>query len=101
MTINSEQLLASVNKLTNSSVEKNEAAAVAGNKGSAKGSDRIELSTNSKDIEQLKKALKVALDLGSDKVAQLKEQLSAGTYKVDGKAVSAKMLQNWSELNSK
>ena len=101
MKINSEQQLASLSKIANAPPVKQNESAGGGNKGSDLATDRIELSTKSKDIDQLKKAMQVAPDLGSEKVAQLKEQISAGTYKVDGKAVAAKMLKSLSELNSK
>jgi negative regulator of flagellin synthesis FlgM len=101
MKIDSEQLLATVNKFKSEPVEKNETAVVAGEKGINSGADRVELSTNGTKIERLKKTMQVAPDFRSDRVAQLKEQIDSGTYKVDGKVVAAKMLQSWSELRGK
>ena len=101
MKIDSEQLLATVNKFKNEPPEKNESAAVVSDKGIRRGTDRVELSTNGKEIERLKKTMQVAPDFRSDRVAQLKEQIDAGTYHVDGKDVAAKMLQSWSELRGK
>jgi negative regulator of flagellin synthesis FlgM len=101
MKIDNDQLLSTVNKFKNEPLEKNEAASVAVEKQSPRRTDRVELSTNGTEIERLKKTMQVAPDFRSDKVAQLKEQIDAGTYHVEGKEVAAKMLQNWSELNGK
>jgi len=101
MKIDSEQLLATVNKFKNEALEKTETAAVAGDKGIRRAGDRVELSRNGTEIERLKKTMQVAPEFRTDRVAQLKEQVDAGTYKVDGKAVAEKMLQNWSELHGK
>ena len=101
MKIDSEQLLATVNKFKNEPLEKNGAAPAAGEKVSRREADRVELSTNGTEIERLKKSMQVAPDFRSDKVAQLKEQIDAGTYHVDGKAVAEKMLKSWSELRGR
>jgi negative regulator of flagellin synthesis FlgM len=101
MKIDSEQLLSTVNKFKNEPLEKNETAAVAGEKWTRPGTDRVELSTKGTEIDRLKKTMQVAPDFRSDRVAQLKEQIAAGTYRVEGKAVAEKMLQSWSELRGK
>jgi negative regulator of flagellin synthesis FlgM len=101
MKIDSEQLLSTVNKFKNEPAEKNETAAVAGEKWTRRGTDRVELSTNGAEIERLKKTMQVAPDFRSDRVARLREQIAAGTYQVEGKAVASKMLQSWSELHGK
>jgi len=99
MKINREQQLSTLSKIANTPAVKQNESDGGENKGSVLSTDRIELSTKSKNIDKLKKAMQVAPDLGSEKVAQLKGQISAGTYKVDGKAVAAKMLKSLSELN--
>jgi len=101
MKIDSEQLLATVNKFKNEPLEKNETSAVAGDKGIRRGADRVELSRNGTEIERLKKSMQLAPDFRSDRVAQLKGQIAAGTYQVKGTAVAEKMLQSWSELHGK
>ena len=101
MKIDSEQMLATVNKFKNEPPEKNETASVVSDKGIRRGTDRVELSTNGKEIERLKKTMQVAPDFRSDRVALLKGQIAAGTYQVEGKAVASKMLQSWSELNGR
>jgi negative regulator of flagellin synthesis FlgM len=99
MKIDSEQLLATVNKFKNEQIEKNETASVAPEKWSRRGADRVELSRNGMEIERLKKAMQVAPDFRIDRVAQLKRLIAAGNYQVDGKAVAEKMLQSWSEIH--
>jgi negative regulator of flagellin synthesis FlgM len=99
MKIDSEQLLATVNKFKNEPIEKNETAAVTPEKWIRRASDRVELSRNGAEIERLKKTLQVTPDFRIDRVAQLRGQIAAGNYQVDGKAVAEKMLKSWSELN--
>jgi negative regulator of flagellin synthesis FlgM len=101
MRIDSEQLLATVNKFKNEQPEKNDTAGVAGEKVTRLRGDRVELSANGTEIERLKKSMQVVPDIRSDRVAQLKEQIAAGSYHVDGKVVAARMLQSWSELHGK
>jgi negative regulator of flagellin synthesis FlgM len=103
MKIDSEQLLSTVNKFKNEPVEKNETAgaAVAGEKWTRRGTDRVELSTTGSEIERLKKTMEVAPDFRSDRVAKLKEQIGNGSYRADSKAVAEKMLQSWRELHAR
>jgi negative regulator of flagellin synthesis FlgM len=101
MKIDSEQLLATVNKFKNEALEKTETTAVAGEKVTRLRGDRVELSTNGTEIERLKMRMQVVPDVRSDRVAQLKERIAAGSYHVDGKVVASKMLQSWSELHGK
>ena len=100
MKIDNEQLLSTVNKFKNEPLEKNDPVAAGGETLTRRGSDRVELSTNGAALEQLKKSMQVAPDFRADRVAQLKERIDAGTYQVEGKAVAARMLQSWSELNA-
>jgi negative regulator of flagellin synthesis FlgM len=101
MKIDSEQLLATVNKFKNEPTEKNETAAVTVEKWSRREADRVELSRNGTEIDRLKKALQVTPDFRLDRVAQLKGQIAAGNYQVDGKAVAEKMLKSWGEFHGK
>ncbi len=104
MKIDNEQLLPTLNRFKGEAVEKGDTTTVAGDKGgstTAKIGDRVELSANGSQIERLKKTMEVAPDFRADKVARLKEQIDAGTYKVEGKAVAEKMLQTWRELHGR
>lgn len=107
MKIDSEQILATTDKFRkdavgkNDSVEKGDTAKGAGKKSRGQGSDRVDLSSGSGEIERLKKTLQEIPDLRSDKVARLKEQVDAGTYRVGGAEVAKKMLQSWREIHDK
>ncbi len=101
MKIDSEKLLGTVNQFRNEPVDKGESAATGGNKAQNQGSDRVELTTRTGEVDQVKKALQDLPDVQSDKVARLKEQVANGTYKVDGTEVAKKMVKNWRELNEK
>ncbi len=57
--------------------------------------DRVELSTRKDEIEKLKNTVAAMPDVRSDKVAALKQQISAGTYRVDGVKVAEKMLEDF------
>ena len=104
MKIDNEHLLPTLNKFKGEAVEKGGTTAVSGEKANGAGSrigDRVELSANGSQIERLKKTMQVAPDFRADKVAKLKEQIEAGTYQVEGKAVAEKMLQTWRELHGR
>jgi negative regulator of flagellin synthesis FlgM len=57
--------------------------------------DRVELSTRKDEIEKLKNTVEAMPDVRSEKVAALKQQISEGTYRVDGVKVAEKMLENF------
>ncbi len=54
--------------------------------------DFVELSTRNTELEKLKKAAAALPDVRSEKVSALKQQISVGTYKVDGVKVAEKMM---------
>lgn len=56
--------------------------------------DRVELSTRKAEIDKLKKTAEAMPDVRSEKVAALKQQVSDGTYRVDGVKVAEKMLEH-------
>ncbi len=104
MKIDNEHLLPTLNKFKGEAVEKGDTTTVSGEKSNGAGGrigDRVELSANGSQIERLKKTMQVAPDFRADKVAKLKEQIEAGTYQVEGKAVAEKMLQTWRELHGR
>jgi len=101
MKIDSEILPTPVNQIKNEPIGKNLTAALASEKFSRSQPDKVELSKNGLEIEQLKKTIQEVPDIRIDRVAQLKMQIDAGTYKVDGKAVAEKMLQSWREIHRK
>jgi negative regulator of flagellin synthesis FlgM len=101
MKIDSEQLLATVNKFKNASPEKSEVSETSGKKTKTQGTDRVEFSGRQVEVDRLKKTMQDGTDIRSDKVAQIKAQIEAGTYQVSGTEVAKKMLKAWSDLNGK
>ncbi len=72
-------------------------AAEAGAKGAEPGSkptksaDKVDISPSAGRLNETS-TLKGPAEIRSDKVAQVKAQIEAGTYQVSGKAVAEKML---------
>lgn len=101
MKIESEQLLASVNKFKNEPVVKNENSTVTDEKPALQKADRVELSATNSEVDRLKRALQDIPDVRANKIALLKERIDSGTYQVDARDVAAKMLEGWKNLNEK
>jgi negative regulator of flagellin synthesis FlgM len=101
MKITSEQLLPTLNNVKSEPVENSDSAAIAGQKSPGQGADRVELSINKGEIEQLKKTMQAIPEVRNEKIARLKEAIDSGSYKVDGKEVAAKMIQSWREVNGR
>ena len=99
MKISNDQLNSVVNRFKSDPVEKRDETARSKSKGVAQGGDRVELSINSGDIEQLKQTMQGMSDVRSERVASLKKSIGDGTYAVDGRKVAEKMLENWKALN--
>ena len=55
--------------------------------------DRVALSPEAKQIQDVKKHLDSLPDVREDKVAEIKEQIEAGTYSIDGEKIAFKMLR--------
>ena len=98
MKISNDQLISVVNRYKTDPVE-NKDASKAKPKAVAQGEDRVDLSINSGDIEQLKQTMQGMSDVRAERVAALKQSIADGTYSVDSKKVAAKMLDNWKALN--
>jgi flagellar biosynthesis anti-sigma factor FlgM len=56
--------------------------------------DRVKLSTRKTEIEKFSNRVADMPDVRSDKVAELKQRISEGTYKVDGAKVAEKMIDH-------
>ncbi len=54
--------------------------------------EKIELSSDVKDFNQIKKALDNIPDVREDKVQQIKKQINEGTYNVSGEKIAEKMV---------
>jgi negative regulator of flagellin synthesis FlgM len=57
--------------------------------------DTVQLSTRKDEIEKLKSAVSSISDVRAEKVAALKQQVSEGTYRVDGIKIAEKIAQTW------
>jgi len=55
--------------------------------------DKVALSPEAKQIQGAKKLLDSLPDIREDKVAEIKEQIEAGTYNIDGEKIAFKMIR--------
>lgn len=58
------------------------------------GTDRVELSASSIDVQKMKMIIQDTPDVRMDRVQALKEQIERGEYQVDPYRVADKMLMN-------
>jgi negative regulator of flagellin synthesis FlgM len=54
--------------------------------------EKVELSSDVKDLQYIKKAVDELPDVREDKVLDLKKQIQEGTYNVNGEKIAQKML---------
>jgi flagellar biosynthesis anti-sigma factor FlgM len=103
MKIDSDQLLSTVNKFRNDQPEKVDPSVVNGKKNGVAGPgvDRVDISAHKAELDQLKTTMQGISDVRSEKVARLKEEIAAGTYRVDGTEIATRMLDRWRELHGK
>jgi len=99
MKIDSEQIISVANRYKSDPIEKKDDSSRAKSKTVSPGSDRVELSINNSEIEQLKQTMLGISDVRAERVASLKKEISDGTYTVDSKKVAEKMLENWKSLH--
>lgn len=100
MKISNDQLASVVNRYQSDPVEKRNDTSRSNTGTPAQGGDRVELSINSGDIEQLKQTMQgMSSDVNAERVASLKSSIANGTYSVSGQKVAEKMLENWKALN--
>lgn len=57
--------------------------------------DEVIFSPQALEIQNAYKAAKASPDIRAEKVAAIKEQIKSGTYTIDAKAVSEKMLSSF------
>ena len=84
------QLDAYAKNVTNAEKASKKEAHEAGQSGRR---DQVILSPKAKAIQEAKKLLESLPDVREDRVAQIKEQIRNGTYKIDAKKVAAKMVE--------
>jgi len=54
--------------------------------------EKVDLSTQAKDIQQVKNALTKVPDVREEKVQEIKNQVENGTYNVSGEEIAGKMV---------
>jgi negative regulator of flagellin synthesis FlgM len=61
--------------------------------------DAYEISQSAKDYQVAKKAIAQTPDVREEKVAQIKEALSSGTYNVSSQEIAEKMVSNYFDFS--
>ncbi len=56
--------------------------------------DRVELSAQAKELQAAREAISKMDDMDHEKVARIKAQIEAGTYKVDAGKIAEKMIDD-------
>lgn len=75
--------------------EKSKSSAVSDDQSSSKvlpSGDSVELSTEAKIMQEAIKVLGTLPDVREEKVEQIKQQIADGTYEIDSKKISEKMI---------
>lgn len=75
-------------------IGKNRSAEAAEATGSSAGTDRVQLSASSLDVQKMKSIIQETPPVRMDRVQALKEQIERGDYQVDPYRVADKMLMN-------
>jgi len=76
--------------------EKSKSSAVSDDQSSNKllpSGDSVELSTEAKIMQEAVKVLETLPDVREEKVEQIKQQIADGTYEIDSKKISEKMIK--------
>lgn len=55
--------------------------------------DQVQLSAKAKELQAAHEAIQKMDDVDHDKVARIKAQIEAGTYKVDANTIAGKMIE--------
>jgi negative regulator of flagellin synthesis FlgM len=58
-----------------------------------KGADQVTLTSSARSLQKIEEAIANTPVVNTDKVAAVKQQLSAGTYQIDSSRVAGKLLQ--------
>ena len=67
-------------------------------KQTANVSDKVQISQMGKDFQVAKKAVAEASDIRSDKVADIKAKIDAGTYQVSADDFASKLLEKFASV---
>ena len=83
-----------INSYINQVQQKNASSDAPSGKGKTKtGEDSVELSQNARDLTLAQAALRDIPDIRSEKVSELKQQLSEGSYEIKPKIIAGKMIE--------
>jgi len=58
-----------------------------------KGSDRVELSSNAREVQEAIGVMKELPDIRTEKIAKLKADVEQGTYRPDGRKIAFNLLK--------
>jgi negative regulator of flagellin synthesis FlgM len=76
--------------------QKNDSYVASSDKQAASAStiteEKVDLSTQAKDIQQINNALSQVPDVREEKVQEIKSQVEKGTYNVSGEKIAGKMV---------
>ena len=100
MKITNNQLLPPLVQTTAESIaKKGDSSSNTTTGAAASGVDRVNLSRSREKVEKLKTLMPQPPDSSGEKVSQIRQQLSDGSYQVASEAVAGKMLDNWRAFN--
>lgn len=60
----------------------------------AASGDRVSLSPQARELIEARRALEAIPDVREDKVAEIRERIAAGTYRIDAEAIADKMIRD-------
>ena len=93
MKIDNDTLLTGINPQKNSGIARKNPGEGENSKVRGKSPDRVDLSMQKREIEQLKEKIAGLPDIRAERVAALKQQIEEGSYRVAGRDVAEKMLR--------
>ncbi len=64
------------------------------NKGRLSKKDELKLSTEAKEFQTAMKALKNVPDVRKDKVEDIRQRITSGTYNISSRQIAKKMIEN-------
>lgn len=81
---------------TDNKVEVKKTSKVQGESGGmgTVASDKVELSTNSRDVQKMQEILAQTPEMRMEMIESLKKEIDAGTYKVDSRDIADKMMDD-------
>lgn len=60
---------------------------------SSEKTDKVTLSSRAKEIKLAKRLIELVPDIREEKVAEIKQKIKNGTYKIDGEKIAAKLIE--------